>query len=254
MKRSKFKVSTWDDFHKSLEDLTNVCPSNRRKSIESDRRVLETLALLFWTWLRTAEPEMGRHWTERRRSAIVLLNGMPKMIRAANKLILKQACIEAPFVAEGTGRHSRKDIGVESDDDILDFYNLVELLNKIELTLKKLTGKRKPSIADDRNLFLYLMTAYWRSQADIDLDEREHVSAAAIHREIWTLVEAWRLSLDIKHPTLDEKEITRRIGRFRIRNQTVASSIDSNPYEFILYFLAPSSRQPFVERGTSEIH
>jgi hypothetical protein len=243
IKHSALDKVNWADFHEHVKDLTSTHPSQALKSAGSDRRILERLGLLFWIHGEMLERGMYKHWKERRGNAEVLLNAHEKVIEAADKLIFEEAWIQTRFEVCGTGRHAAKDIGVDSIDYILNLYRLIEVLNQLKPTLMELRGKRKLLIKDDQNLFLYLMAAFCRLQGH--LWHREHLSAAAIHREIATLVEAWRVSLGSKDEILDEKEVGRRIDRFRLRNKDAAGLIDSNPPKFILHFLDTSSGQSF---------
>jgi hypothetical protein len=92
------------------------------------------------------------------------------------------------------------------------------------------------------------MDFLWQPIADCRLIcGSENSFLRPLHREIATLVEAWRLSLGSKDERLDEKEVGRRIDRFRDRNEDVAALIDSNPFKLILHFLDTSPGKSFCE-------
>jgi hypothetical protein len=232
-----------DDFHKLVEQMTTTNPMLALDGAE--RRILERLALLFWIHGEVLERGMDEHWEERRRNIGVLSSARQKVIDAAKNLIQEEAWIKTRFQVCGTGRHTGKNIGADSIDYLLRLRSLIELLHELEPALTQLKEKRKPRIDHDRNLFLYLMAAFWKSQDH--LWRREHPPAAAINGEIATLVEAGRLSLGRKGKPLDEKDVRRRIDRFRLRNEKVATMIDSKPFKFVLHFLDAASDSPSCE-------
>jgi hypothetical protein len=230
---------SWDDFHKLVEEMTTTNPRLALKSAGFDRRILEGLALLFWIHGEVLERGMDEHWKERRRNADVLSSARQKVIDAAKNLMQEEAWIKTRFQVCGTGRHTGKDIGADSIDYILRLQSLIDLLHELEPALTQLKGKRKPRIDQDQNFLLYLMAGFWKSEAYLWC--REHHPAAAINREIATLVEAWRLSLGRKGERIDEKDVGRRIDRFRLRNEKVATLIDSKPFKFVLRFFDAAS-------------
>jgi hypothetical protein len=229
----------WGHFHEQVLAITR----HRGLALKSDgsaRRILENLAFLFWTHAEVLENDMLKHWEERRRNAEVLLGAGPVIIRAAKDLIEHEAWIQTRFEVCGTGRLTAKDVGVYSMDYILNLYRLIELVNALAPRLTEVKEKRKARIDHDQNLLLYLMAAYWKLESywkfQADLPD------AAINREIATFVEAWRLSLRIAHGTIDERDIGRRIERFREKHPGIAAQIDSNSQKFILHFLDPSTK------------
>jgi hypothetical protein len=225
----------WDEFHQRLEERAKTNPTLALGSEGAIRRNLERLSLLFWIHGTVLEQGMEEHWEERRRNADLLLSALPGMNNTAQNLIREEAWIETRFQVCGTGRHTAKDVGAGSIDYISRLQRLVEILNELKPTLMRVNERRKPRIDDDENLLLYLMAAYWKLESSLKF--QVDLAAAAIHREITTLVNAWGDSLVSGVDDLDEKEIGRRIDRFRTRNQEVAALIGSNPPKFILHFL-----------------
>jgi hypothetical protein len=177
-------------------------------------------------------------WKNRRDTAKRLLRLSQKVIGAAEKLKREEAWIKTRFELFGTGRLTWKDFGVGSIDDIVNLYGLIKLHEQFNPTLAELADKRKPRIDDDENLLLYLMAAY------LNLEFQNRLSAGAVHQEIATLINAWGDSLVVEVGDLheiDQRDIERRIARFREQNKEVAASIDSNPLEYILFFLGETS-------------
>jgi hypothetical protein len=217
----------WDVFDRHLEERRKNHPA--LKSEGEVGRNLARLALLFWRYGGVLEREMDEHWEERRRNAGVL-RGIQKAVNAARNLIREEAWIETRFQVCGTGRHTTKDIGVDSINYVFGLQSLITTLDALEPTLAQVNELRKPRIDDDENLFLYLMSAY------LDIKSRGKLSKAAIRREIATLVNAWGDSMLGRVEDLDERDVGRRIDRFQKRNE-VADMIDLNPAKYILHFL-----------------
>lgn len=233
MKNWRLGKLNWGEFHRCLEERTKV-KSLALKSNGEVRPVLEKLGALFWIYGHMLERDMEDHFNARRRNAGVLLTEGQKVIDAADNLIQEEAWIETRFQICGTGRLSAKDVTANSLEYVTKLQTLIDLLAELAEPLRHVTGKRKPRVDDDENLFLYLMAAYCNLELKI--------SGAPMHREIATLVNAWGDSLDSGVDDLDEHEIGRRIDRFRDRNAEAAADIDLNPYKFILHFLNDASR------------
>ena len=231
LKRSLVRELNFEAFQECLNKRTRN-PKLALKSEGSIRRVLEELAKRFWLRGTILDEGLADDWNERRNAAEWLLSISDDVIRAAERLTGQEARLWLHFSICGTGRHTRADICAPGIGEKL--HQFIEGLRELKPLLTEVMEKRKPRIDDDENLFLYLMATFLNKQ------HSGHISAAAIHQEISTLVNAWGDSLvgtAVDTYELHERDIERRIARFRENNQKAAAYMDSNPFRYIQHFL-----------------
>jgi hypothetical protein len=249
--RAKIMREAWEDagvidIERSLEYFRR-CLSEREAREGSvtalrsfgDRRILEKLAGWFWLYGRSFEDVIKNAWGERRDNAVLLSSKCRQALEPIETLIRREAFITATFKVYGTGRLAARDIGTGKSDFCPKLLRLLELISELTPTLEQLSEKRKPRIDHDEDLILYVMKAF------LDHEFHGSLSLNAICKEIALFVNSWGDALiDVSDDKVElyEKDIGRRIQRFREHNTAAAGCIDANPSRYITQILVPIFR------------